>query len=1128
MVALASSLEVEAQSDNRNYISEKIYLDEQGTNKIAHLDYYDGLGNLIETISTGSGSGKSIYSFMTYDSKEREDRSYLPVPQEHSLSFMEPEELQAASSSFYDNDNTAYRQKHYDAMDRIIAEDMPGLLWRKDHKAIAYRYSTNTVADKVLHYDAPLSSMSLALPKATRFACYPEATLTKVVCSDADGKTVTCFEDIHGNIILERRDMGDTYFVYNDLGQLRFVLTPKYQTSENKELFAYEYRYDWRGRLVKKILPGCGYMQYWYDRDGRVMFFQDENLRTKGKYRYWLYDLDGRNVIQGLCDDCKRDDSMLPIMSTDFGKPGLLGTGYELRLEGLFKNPTIEQVVYYDDYRFLNGSMKDKFAGMEVGGSNAKGFITGVVSRASNGEFLYETRAYDLKGNIIETKTKELKGRLIHTRNIYTFTNNLKESSSEVNVGYGQPFLATTTYTFNKHNDKPETCITTVSHSEEQQMSSISYTYDDLGQLKSVTRPFGSGQSGNVNYKYDLHGWVKQITTNSFKESMFYADGPGTPCYNGNISSLTWENAGYKQKRGYKFTYDNLNRMTNATYGERDNLSDNADHYNETLEYDINGNIMRLQRRGLKQDGQYGNIDNLHLSYNGNQPVVIKEDAEPILNKGAFNLNEKGEHRLAYNGDGALQSDETRGIAMIEYDACNNPQRIQFTNGNVTKYVYTPDGRKLRTIHHTAMPNIKVEAGQVHTLTAGEILSSDSIDYMMGGKLITKNGRIDKYLFEEGGYCQAIGGQTHLARPPLILWDDEDSNPSPSDYEQWRKTFESWEAAMKAERERDQFLFYYYNRDHLGNIREVVDDNGNVVQVNNYYPFGPPYCDTSASKAPELQPYKYNGKELDLMHGLNTYDYGARQYNPVVPIWDRVDPLCEKYYNTSPYAYCGNNPVSSIDLDGRDWYQNNKTLYYTWYNEDTERKGFTHIGGKGSVLGEFEGIIDNILSGKDGLGLESLYSNGFTFDIAPKDKGGLIGSKERGWDFFDEFVNGTGPEFSILPGDHPYTEAVKDEEFVKESQNTIRLRGKNGKYTNAGRPGFFPWQANPTSPMQFIGTYRYDGYSSKDGRYIYNVVTDSKSVTSLGYHIPFLNNHRRHQSREFGTTYQFYIWRSKK
>ena len=40
-----------------------------------------------------------------------------------------------------------------------------------------------------------------------------------------------------------------------------------------------------------------------------------------------------------------------------------------------------------------------------------------------------------------------------------------------------------------------------------------------------------------------------------------------------------------------------------------------------------------------------------------------------------------------------------------------------------------------------------------------------------------------------------------------------------------------------------------------------------------------------------LQPYKYNGKELDLMHGLNTYDYGARQYDPVTGRWDRVDPL---------------------------------------------------------------------------------------------------------------------------------------------------------------------------------------------------------------------------------------------
>ena len=52
------------------------------------------------------------------------------------------------------------------------------------------------------------------------------------------------------------------------------------------------------------------------------------------------------------------------------------------------------------------------------------------------------------------------------------------------------------------------------------------------------------------------------------------------------------------------------------------------------------------------------------------------------------------------------------------------------------------------------------------------------------------------------------------------------------------------------------------------------------------------------------------------MHGLNTYDYGARQYNPVTARWDRVDPLCEKYYDVSPYVYCANNPIKLIDENG--------------------------------------------------------------------------------------------------------------------------------------------------------------------------------------------------------------------
>ena len=131
--------------------------------------------------------------------------------------------------------------------------------------------------------------------------------------------------------------------------------------------------------------------------------------------------------------------------------------------------------------------------------------------------------------------------------------------------------------------------------------------------------------------------------------------------------------------------------------------------------------------------------------------------------------------------------------------------------------------------------------------------------------------------------------------------------------------------------------FHYYNQDHLGNNREVVNENGTIEQVTNYYPFGAPYCDNTNTNA-DLQPYKYNGKELDLTHGLNTYDYGARQYNSIVPSWTSVDPLAEKYYNISPYVYCGNNPVNRIDPDGCDsiYYDQNGSELYRIKNKSTD------------------------------------------------------------------------------------------------------------------------------------------------------------------------------------------------
>ena len=107
--------------------------------------------------------------------------------------------------------------------------------------------------------------------------------------------------------------------------------------------------------------------------------------------------------------------------------------------------------------------------------------------------------------------------------------------------------------------------------------------------------------------------------------------------------------------------------------------------------------------------------------------------------------------------------------------------------------------------------------------------------------------------------------------------------------------------------------FHFYIKDHQGNVRVVADKTGKVDEVNDYYSLGGLM---SASPRRSVQPYKYNGKELEAAGGLNWYDYGARWYDPVLGRWNGVDPLCEDYYSESSYGYCGNNPINYVDPNG--------------------------------------------------------------------------------------------------------------------------------------------------------------------------------------------------------------------
>ena len=369
------------------------------------------------------------------------------------------------------------------------------------------------------------------------------------------------------------------------------------------------------------------------------------------------------------------------------------------------------------------------------------------------------------------------------------------------------------------------------------------YTYDSFGRLS--TKSLHGSAANKLTYAYNLRSWLTGITSTRFTQNLYYNTGVGTARYNGNISSMTWKSGNESTVRGYKFTYDGLDRMLNATYGETAGISTNANRFSENVTgYDKNGNIKGLQRYGQLSSTAYGMIDNLTLTLNGNQLNRVDDAVTASAYNGGFEFKNgaNAADEYSYDANGNLTKDLNKGISGITYNFLNLPNAVTFSDGSTITYTYGADGTKLRTVH---------KIGSTTTTT----------DYC--GNVVYENG-VQKLLLTEEGY--------------VTLSDSK---------------------------------YHYYLKDHQGNNRVVISQSGTVEETNHYYPFGGAFASTS-----NVQPYKYNGKELDSKKGLNWYDYGARHYDAALGRFTTNDRFAEKYYSMSPYQYGANNPVNNIDVNG--------------------------------------------------------------------------------------------------------------------------------------------------------------------------------------------------------------------
>ena len=816
MALLCYALTTAAQDASHNYVRTRSMLDETGGKYLDKVEYFDGLGRPFQTVlKKVTASSSNLVTLQEYDVAGRAANSWLPIVS--SAEYVAPASFKSSAPGNYGNDSRPYGQPVYEAspLNRTVKEYGPGAAWHGGH-SVNTDYLGNSTANAQLNCINYSVSSAGAL---TSNGSYASGQLSVVKTTDEDLNVSYTFTDKMGHVVLSRQMKGsethDTYYVYDDKSNLCFVLQPMYQSSANLDQYAFQYKYDGRNRCIWKKLPGAGYMEMVYDNADRLVFSQDGNQRalTSGNWTYYKYDGLNRLTEQGTCTN----------------KVTTSGT-----------NVLVQH--FYDSYAFRSQAGFNNSNFPDDASGNGKGALTASVATVlGSSNKIYTAYYYDIKGRVVKTVQSNPLGGYDVAATVYTFTN--------------KPATVTHTHTASGKTTRTEVYTYSYDHADRllkvehtlggTKITLADYAYDNLGRLQS--KSLHGSATNKLTYAYNVRGWLTGISGTKFTQNLYYNTGNGTARYNGSISSMTWKAGNESTVRGYKFTYDGLDRLLNATYGETAGINANTDRFSENVTaYDKNGNIKTLQRYGQTAASGYGLIDNLTFTLAGNLLNRVDDAAAASAYGGGFEFKDgvKQANEYTYDSNGNLTKDLNKGISTITYNVLNLPNMVTFSDGSTIAYTYGADGTKLKTVHKT---------GSTTTTT----------DYC--GNVVYENG-VQKLLLTDEGY--------------VTLSDSK---------------------------------YHYYLKDHQGNNRVVINQSGTVEETNHYYPFGGVFASSG-----NVQPYKYNGKELDAKKGLNWYDYGARHYDAALGRFTTVDPSAENYYSTSPFTYCLNNPLNYIDPLGTD------------------------------------------------------------------------------------------------------------------------------------------------------------------------------------------------------------------
>jgi RHS repeat-associated protein len=776
--------------------------------------YLDGLGRPIQTVLKAESPGKlDIVKHQAYDCYGRENKEYLPFTSDNNTgsykSNAAKEQYQFYTQNYgYTKDlpktDYAFIEKGFEAspLSRVLAQTSPGETWKMtSNHELTFLEKTNTVSDSVI-----LWSVSPGLGTSlTRSVNYSPGKLYVNETGDEHGFKSLEFKNKDGQVILKEVQLGKnswvkTYYVYDELGNLRYVLPPKavqllskngYQLDASVQALVFRYHYDERNRLIIKQVPGAAEVHLVYDNLDRVVLTQDGKQREKTtkEWSFSKYDVLGRPVLLGIFNNNDGRTALQTILSfqtnlyesrgTDASNHYYSNVAYPVLSPG---NSQLLTVNYYDDYNFDNqGAGRDVIFDSTSHNFNQRPFyrvrgqLTANKSRIlGSNSWLTNYTFYDDNYRVLQSQSTNHLGGIDVLTTQYDFAGKVL-ATKMVHRKAGVPDLPVSqTFTYDHAGRLLTTKQITNNEAEEIIASNV---YNELGQLKSK-------QVGNnvqqMDYRYNIRGWLSKINdahlNNSkdlFGMELSYDYGFYNKYFNGNIAGMKWKSYTDNIQRAYGYHYDTLNRILQADYRafngkfntwDKEQANNQGNYDTWGIGYDLNGNILAMRRRGLlgknseTGENRFGDLDRLIYTYDGNRLKAVDDLSATAGASHDFEDNgnkyTNGIAEYEYDTDGNLTIDKNKGISAIEYNHLNLPQKITFGSKGNIEFQYSAEGAKLRKIvKETGKPVVTTDySGNI-------VYQNDTLQFMHSaeGRVLYRPQDVNKHWAYEYHYKDHLG-----------------------------------------------------------------------------------------------------------------------------------------------------------------------------------------------------------------------------------------------------------------------------------------------------------------------------------------------------------------------------------